>query len=78
MDFNTASSTNQGVIDYEAMTLDRTNSINAWTNSIRYKESNSAVSMLLMIQTITLVALTKMNCIVGAQMERSTWRFIYQ
>ena len=36
----------QGSIDYEAMTIDRKyGSTTAWTNSIAYKESESAVAM---------------------------------
>ena len=43
---NTTLATTQGTIDYEAMTIDREyGSAPAWTNSISYRESDSAVSM---------------------------------
>ena len=43
---NTTLGTTQGTIDYEAMLIDRRpSSAPAWTNSISYKEDDSAVSM---------------------------------
>jgi len=43
---NTSNGVTSGSIDYEAMTIDRKyGSATAWTNSIAYKESDSAVAM---------------------------------
>ena len=43
---NTSNGVTSGTIDYEAMNIDRKYGSNsAWTNSIAYKESDSAVAM---------------------------------